>query len=1755
MTNYIYWDPATFYSNVKLDFSLDSGATWNIITTNATYTNGYYPWTIPQTSSTKCLIRASNSLNTSLYDLSDAVFTIKPAITILTPNGGDVLGACTQTSITFEKSPAYSNANIEYTLNGGSSWTSLVANNNYGTANTTFTYNWSIPNLSSTNVKIRVYPTGNIQLGDSSNAALTIKKAVTIVQPAYGGTMQVGTSYPIKWKSEGISNLFDIAYTINGGTTWTNIVTAYNTATSTYNWTVPNAVSSNCKIRVRDNVNSCKEDISQQAFIISATPAPLTITYPNGDEVIQGCTLKNVTWTETGTPAGSYTLEYSVDAGATWITFATSYTTTIGSCPWYVPNFYNNSNVLVRVSATGSTTVRDVSDALFTLTKLPPTTNTVNLTSCTSVVYKTKTYTTSTIVRDTIKTATGLCDSIYNIANIIIQKNTTTQSLNYSGCQSVIYKGKTYTSSITLNDTTKTLQGCDSVYNTVYITVYNITPITNTQNFSGCKKYIFNGITYTTNTTLRDTLRSVSYCDSIYNVTNIIINTACVNYINTTFTVNMVNYLVTGNTIDTGGIRIAGNFADLGINLPNWTPTSQLSKLAKQGITDNWSITIPIPDTSINKTLYFKFVNTNWGKNEGIDFGSELKNTTTCSVNDGFGNYNRFLKLPTKDSSVSYCWERCGLCNTTNNAPIVTTGNITSKTSSMVTVGNNNLVATGGSTVFYKGLLVSTNPLPNIYNNTFNSYFHYANPTLGTYSVYIAGLYSNTQYYVRAFASNEIGTTYGSVIPFVLCDSAKRDTLNLIGCDNVIYNGNTYASSTIKRDTLKTTLGCDSIYRVANITVKPISASYQSATICADALPYTWNGNTYNAAGNYTANFTNAVGCDSTANLKLIVNALPVISIASPTNCVGTANINLTGASNALQIVWQNNGSTVNTKTPTAAAFGTTVAGGNPTSTLPNALNGPSSVFVDKNGVLYVGDLNNARIQRFAVGNLNATTVAGSGTIGVGLHQFNSPSGVIVNDSNNVYVGDFGNHRVTKWLPNANIGIVVAGGNGSTNTSNAFNGVADIFVDAANNIYVADQNNHRIQKWAPGATSGVTVAGGNGAGSANNQINLPTAVFVDAAGNVYVGDYGNKRVTKWTVGATSGVTVAGGNGAGAANNQIDLLVGLYVDAIGNVYVADQNNHRIQKWVVGATTGITVAGGNGAGSAANQFKFPKDIYIDTAGAMYIPDNWNQRVQKWLQSINTSYIPTTAGVYTAIVTNNSGCVATSNAITIGSSATPTNSVIASATTICYGEKVTFTATANNGGSSPQYQWFKNNNTVGTNANIYTDSLLNNSDSVWCVLTSNSPCATSTTAKSNVVLMNVSNTISGNIKHPTKGNIATVTAKLIGTTNNTLLASGSYSFNCLAASTIGTIRLSKNNDIAKANGVTSVDVLLIQRHILNTTKLNSPYKLIAADVDGNKAINSVDVLRMKRLILGTDTTFTSSTKGNRLWEFVDSAYVFPDTTNPFPFKDSITLNNLTSNRTNQTFIGVKLGDVNYDWNPVIARQFNANSLQLSYSINNEESRNENSIVRIPITVSNFKNIAAMQYTLHFDNKDYEFIGIENNELNIDFNEKQANKNGNIAMLWTDKNAEAITLNDGTKLFTLVLKNKRMRSNTSLEINSDITNVEAWDKDFIQRNILLNKILNSTEGMLGCEMWSFSPNPTSNFIKVNMFCKTNKNITIQLTNVQGKILLQKGFEAVKGSNVLMINLKEHNQIPTGVYYIKAIGLSGEDVKKIIVE
>ena len=222
------------------------------------------------------------------------------------------------------------------------------------------------------------------------------------------------------------------------------------------------------------------------------------------------------------------------------------------------------------------------------------------------------------------------------------------------------------------------------------------------------------------------------------------------------------------------------------------------------------------------------------------------------------------------------------------------------------------------------------------------------------------------------------------------------------------------------------------------------------------------------------------------------------------------------------------------------------------------------------------------------------------------------------------------------------------------------------------------------------------------------------------------------------------------------------------------------------------------------------------------------------------------------------------------------------------------------------------------------VITSASMQSSGYYKVVVTNNTPgCSSVTTDSVNVKVNGIFN-ITGKVISPKYDPVKDVDLLLYGpfalyfTTDSigefgvTNIRSGNY-----------TITPSKNNDINKANGVTAVDIALTQAHILGKNFLNSPYKIIAADVNGDGKVTALDIVYMKRLVLGIDTTFNNSvTNEKRLWAFVDSSYNFPDTTIPFPFKDSISYISLNTNQANQTFIGIKLGDLNWDWNPALAK-----------------------------------------------------------------------------------------------------------------------------------------------------------------------------------------------------------------------------------------
>ena len=121
------------------------------------------------------------------------------------------------------------------------------------------------------------------------------------------------------------------------------------------------------------------------------------------------------------------------------------------------------------------------------------------------------------------------------------------------------------------------------------------------------------------------------------------------------------------------------------------------------------------------------------------------------------------------------------------------------------------------------------------------------------------------------------------------------------------------------------------------------------------------------------------------------------------------------------------------------------------------------------------------------------------------------------------------------------------------------------------------------------------------------------------------------------------------------------------------------------------------------------------------------------------------------------------------------------------------------------------------------------------------------------------------------------------------------------------------SKDDDVL--NGVTTADIVKIQRYLLGKADFDDAYQHIAADVNLSGSISAADISEIRKVILGNRTGFSS----DKSWRFMEEDYQFLDSNDPLveAWKESMMFDPFDSDAT-INWLGVKLGDVDGSADP---------------------------------------------------------------------------------------------------------------------------------------------------------------------------------------------------------------------------------------------
>jgi len=352
---------------VKMELSLDNGETWAEVEENV-LNDGSFDWIVPDTYSTTCLLRLTDMGDDETYDVSDIIFTISPPIVMTTQNSlNSNYRSCTVANINWFAGGTSGAYDILLSLDDGQTWDFIEEG--YQDAANFVSYSWYVPNEITLSARVRVLDSNDSEKSDEGDEAFQISPTISLTKFNYGGLFTIGDEYEVSWQDTLTSGQYNLDYSLNEGNSWTSIVENYENVENTYNWLIPNDPSQEVILRIEDATNECKSTQSTIPFTLTHFEPTIQVDYPNGFEQLTPSETITLQWSD---PSSNelYNIDYSTDAGATWVLIDANYVSADRSILWEVPDVAS-LQCLVRVRDAENSNHYDISDFAFEIQALP----------------------------------------------------------------------------------------------------------------------------------------------------------------------------------------------------------------------------------------------------------------------------------------------------------------------------------------------------------------------------------------------------------------------------------------------------------------------------------------------------------------------------------------------------------------------------------------------------------------------------------------------------------------------------------------------------------------------------------------------------------------------------------------------------------------------------------------------------------------------------------------------------------------------------------------------------------------------------------------------------------------------------------------------------------------------------------------------------------------------------------------------------------------------------------------------------------------------------------------------------------------------------------------------------------------------------------------------------------------------------------------------------------------------------------------
>ncbi|MEM9547419.1 MAG: proprotein convertase P-domain-containing protein [Bacteroidota bacterium] len=358
----------------------------------------------------------------------------------------------------------------------------------------------------------------------------------------------------------------------------------------------------------------------------------------------------------------------------------------------------------------------------------------------------------------------------------------------------------------------------------------------------------------------------------------------------------------------------------------------------------------------------------------------------------------------------------------------------------------------------------------------------------------------------------------------------------------------------------------------------------------------------------------------------------------------------------------------------------------------------------------------------------------------------------------------------------------------------------------------------------------------------------------------------------------------------------------------------------------------------------------------------------------------------------------------------------------------------------------------------------------------------------------------------------------------------------------------QVSASKDVNPLNGVSTMDLVIIQRHILQIKELDAPYKLIAADINSDYEISAVDLLELRMTILGVTTTFPN----NESWRFPDAAQTLTMNMDLANVDYAIDIANLQSDMNNNDFLAVKIGDVSDD---AVANLTNGvATVRSNKSINlviTDKEVTKGETVEVEFTSEDFADVYGYQFTMELNG--LEFAGVQSGVVTMNDANVGVLSNEVVTVSYSDTKARTASSSEAVFTATFVATQNGNLGNM-IDITSKVTGAEAY----VGESLELRDVTISTRGKIAevssNALFQNEPNPFNGPTVIGFNLAEAGAATITVFDVDGRMVTKRNIDGAKGYNT--VNFESNQLGVSGVlYYTLESGEFSATKKMIIIE